>query len=60
MYEWDNLIINKSSTVDFLKLDQFFPWMILPVIFVIPLIVLIVYIIRKKNIDLIIKQKTAT
>lgn len=42
--------MNKSSTVELLRSDQVFPFIIIPVIFVIPLLILIVYLIRKKKI----------
>lgn len=43
-------LMNKSSTVDLLRSDEVFPYFILPAIFVIPLIQLIVYLIRRKKI----------
>lgn len=52
-------IMNKSSTMEFLRSDKFFPWIVLPITLVIPLIVLIVYFVRRKKIDPVIKQKTA-
>ena len=49
--------MNKSSTAELLRSDQVFPFVTLPVIFVLPLILLIVYLIRKKKIDQVINQK---
>jgi len=43
-------IMNKSSTVELLRSDNVFPFVTLPVIFVLPLIIMIVYLIRKKKI----------
>lgn len=44
-------IMNKSSTVELLRSDTVFPFITLPVIFVIPLITMVVYLIRKKKIN---------
>ncbi|MFZ7134236.1 MAG: GerAB/ArcD/ProY family transporter [Eubacteriales bacterium] len=49
-------VMNKSSTVELLRSDQVFPWVILPIIFVIPLIIVIVYSIRRKKINLILEE----
>ncbi|MEZ4357088.1 MAG: endospore germination permease [Eubacteriales bacterium] len=51
-------IINNENTVSLLQSDQVFPWVIFPVTFIIPLISLIVYLIRRKKINTIIKQRT--
>jgi spore germination protein KB len=51
--------MNKSSTVELLRSDQVFPWIILPIIFVLPLIIVIVYFFRRKKINLILKHKLA-
>jgi len=53
-------VMNKSSTVEFLRSDRVFPYIILPVIFIIPLLLIIVYLLRKSKIDpLIDKAKKA-
>lgn len=49
--------MNKSSTLELLRSDQVFPWITLPVIFVLPLIIVIVYFFRRKKIRLILKRK---
>lgn len=49
--------MNKSSTVEFLRSDRVFPFIVLPVIFVLPIILLIVYFFRRKKMKLIIQQK---
>lgn len=43
--------MNKSSTVEKLRSDEVFPYIIVPIIFVIPVLILIVYLIRKKKVD---------
>lgn len=50
-------VINKSSTMELLRSDTIFPWVILPVIFVIPLLLCVVYRLRKKQVDLLIPRK---
>jgi len=52
--------MNKSSTIELLRSDQVFPWIILPVIFALPLVLLIVYFFRRKKIRLILEQKLKT
>ena len=49
-------IMNKSSTVELLRSDKVFPFVVLPIIFVVPLIILIVYFFRRKKIKLILQQ----
>lgn len=49
-------VMNKSSTIELLRSDQVFPFIILPVILVIPVIILIVYLIRRKKINLLLKK----
>lgn len=49
--------MNKSSTVEFLRSDQVFPFIVLPVTPVLPLIIVIVYFIRRKKIKRILAQK---
>lgn len=50
-------VLNNSATIELLRSDKVFPYVIMPVIFVIPLIVVLVYLLRKKKIDSIIQQK---
>jgi len=50
-------IMNKSSTVELLRSDRIFPWVILPVIFAIPLLLCVVYLLRRKKVDLLIPRK---
>lgn len=50
-------IMNKSSTIELLRSDQVFPWIIFPVIFVLPLMMIIVYFIRRKKINIVLKQR---
>ena len=50
-------IMNKSSTVEFLRSDQMFAFIVLPVTFVLPLIMVIVYLCRRKKMNLMIQQK---
>lgn len=52
-------VIDKSSTVEFLRSDRIFPFIVLPVTFVIPFIIAIVYFIRKKKIESKLDQKRA-
>ncbi|MGI6169268.1 MAG: GerAB/ArcD/ProY family transporter [Christensenellales bacterium] len=49
--------MNKASTIEQLRSDQVFPFFILPTIFVIPLILLIVYLIRKKRVNRLLSQR---
>ena len=49
--------INTTDTVLMLRSDHVFPWVIIPVIFVVPLIIALVYWMRHKKIDPIIKQR---
>lgn len=51
--------MNKSSTVELLRSDRVFPFIVLPVIFVLPIILLIVYLLRRKKMNLIVQQKRA-
>ncbi|MGI5849216.1 MAG: GerAB/ArcD/ProY family transporter [Christensenellales bacterium] len=44
-------VMDKSSTIEMLRSDRIFPFVILPVVFIIPLIVIITYFIRRKKID---------
>ena len=50
-------VMNKSSTVELLRSDRLFPLVILPVILVIPLLLCIVYLLRKKKVDLLLPRK---
>lgn len=50
-------IMNRSSTIDYLHSDAFFPYVIFPVTTLLPLIVVIVYFFRRKKINQILKQK---
>ena len=52
-------MLNKSSTVQFLRSDRIFPFIVLPVIFVLPLIILIVFFFRRKKINSTIQHKRA-
>jgi len=42
--------MNKTTTMHILSSDQFFPWIVFSVVFVIPSVLLIVYFIRRKKI----------
>lgn len=44
-------IMQKTTTFEFLTSDRFFPFMTLPVIFILPVLMLIVYIVRRKKIN---------
>jgi hypothetical protein len=50
-------VMDKSSTVEMLRSDQVFPFIILPITIVIPVIMLIVYLIRRKKINLILSKR---
>lgn len=50
-------VMNKSSTVERLRSDEVFPFIVLPVIFVVPLIIVIVYFLRRKKINTILEQR---
>lgn len=50
-------IMNKSSTVELLRSDKVFPFIVLPATFVVPFIIVIVYFIRRKRIQDILDQK---
>lgn len=47
----------KASTIEFIRSDKLFPFIVLSEMFVFPLILLIIYLIRKKKIDKIIIEK---
>ena len=49
-------ILNKSSTVELLRSDKVFPFIVLPVIFVVPLMMVIVYFLRRKKIKPILQK----
>lgn len=49
-------VINRSDVNELLRSDQVFPYIVLPVTFVLPLIILIVYLIRRKKIDAVVKR----
>lgn len=49
--------LNKSNVILYLASDKFFPYVILPITFILPLLLLTVYFIRKKKIDIILAQK---
>jgi len=50
-------VMQKTHTFLFLTSDRFFPFVILPVIFVIPVIMLIVYFFRRKKISAALMSK---
>jgi spore germination protein KB len=50
-------VMDKSSTVELLRSDQVFPFIILPITLVIPVIMLIVYLIRRKKISQILSKR---
>jgi len=49
-----------TDTFELFSSDQFFPFVILPVIFVLPLIMLIVYLIRRKKINVLLMSEKKT
>jgi hypothetical protein len=49
--------MDTSSTIELLRSDRIFPFVTLPVIFGLPLIILIVYFIRKKKIKLALRRR---
>lgn len=49
-------IVNKSSTIELLRSDKVFPLIMFPIVFLIPLLMVIVYFVRKKKIDKVIKE----
>lgn len=53
-------IMNKSSTIDFIRSDQFFPFVIFPVTVLVPFAMVIIYFIRRKKINQKLKQKLAS
>ncbi len=50
-------VINKVSTIEFLRSDRVFPFVVLPVTLVLPVILVIVFFIRRKRIKAILDQK---
>ena len=50
-------ILNKSSTIELLRSDNVFSFIILPATFVLPIIIVIVYFIRRKKIQGILEQR---
>lgn len=49
-------VINKSDTILRLISDQVFPWLVLPASFAVPLILVVVYLIRRKKINYLLAQ----
>jgi len=49
-------MMNKSSTMEVLRSDQVFPFIILPAIFVIPIIMVTIYFIRRKKINMMLSK----
>lgn len=52
-----NQTLNRSDVIELLRSDKIFPYIVLPFTLVLPLIILIVYLIRRKKIDAIVKHK---
>lgn len=52
-------VMQKSSVIMLLASDKVFPWIILPFTFVLPLILLIVFLVRRKKINSILAKKKA-
>lgn len=52
--------MHKSSVITLLASDQIFPWIILPVTFVLPLLILTVYLIRRKKVNSILNKKNGS
>lgn len=50
-------VLSKSSTLELLRSDQVFPFVVIPVTFVLPLLLLIAYLLRRKKIIKIIEKK---
>ena len=50
-------ILNKSSTIELLRSDKVFPFIILPATFAVPVVIVIVYFIRRKRIKVILDNK---
>lgn len=49
--------VRRTSTLNWIKQDAVFPWMVFAIIFVIPVIMLIVYMFRKKKMEGIINGR---
>jgi hypothetical protein len=52
-------MMQKASVIMLLASDRVFPWIILPFTFILPLILLIVYLIRRGKINGILEKKKA-
>lgn len=52
--------LSNSGTIKLLSSDQVFPWVILPVIFVLPCLLIAVYLIRRKKLKPLIKKAQAS
>lgn len=52
--------MNSSGTIKILSSDRVFPWVILPVTFVLPCLLIAVYLIRRKKLKPIIKRAQAS
>lgn len=48
--------MDNTATVELLRSDAVFPWVIVPIIFVVPSLLGILYLIRKKKVDAKLKQ----
>ena len=52
--------MSNSGTIKLLSSDRVFPWVILPVTFVLPCLIIAVYLIRRKKLKPIIKKAQAS
>jgi hypothetical protein len=52
-------MMQKSSVIMLLASDQVFPWIILPFTFVLPLLLLIMYVVRREEINELLKKRKA-
>lgn len=53
-------LLSNSNTIKILSSDQVFPWVIIPVIFILPCILMAVYLIRRKKLNPLIKRLQAS
>lgn len=51
---------NRTSTIEYLKSDELFPYIVLIVAFILPLILMIIYLARKKTIEEKLKRERAS
>lgn len=53
-------VLRKSSTLEYLRSDRIFPFIVIPTTLILPLLLLTVYLIRRKKLKSVIEEKRKT